>query len=295
MKHFHNYIWTLFSILQLLVLNVYSVPPGIYKNEPPVFYWCENPQINFGDYLSFKLVERIVGKPIGNCGKKHCNVQSVFGSGSIFYFAKDNDVIWGTGINGLRLNKKDYTFTYLDVRSVRGPLTREFLMNHFSFEVPEIYGDPALLFPYFFPEFKRKENPSRDYIIIPHYREISLYPKSKYPNVVYPTEPWDQVIEKILDSKFVISNALHGLIIADAYGIPSRLLRTTDREPFFKYRDYYLGTGRPDYQFATSIEEALEMGGEEPINCNLEAIYRTFPFELWPDAVYQVIDFSHLP
>ncbi len=66
-----------------------------------------------------------------------------------------------------------------------------------------------------------------------------------YPNVVYPTEPWDEVIRKILDSEFVISSSLHGLIIADAFGVPSRLLKITDTEPLFKYRDYYEGTGRP--------------------------------------------------
>ena len=33
------------------------------------------------------------------------------------------------------------------------------------------------------------------------------------------------MIEAILDSKFVILGSLHGLIIAEAYGIPARALR----------------------------------------------------------------------
>ena len=75
-------------------------------------------------------------------------------------------------------------------------------------------------------------------------------------NVVYPTQPWYEVIEKILDSKFVISSSLHGIIIAEAFGIPARLLKITDKEPLFKYADYYYGTGRFDFQAATSVAQA---------------------------------------
>lgn len=261
----------------------------------PLFYWCENPAINFGDYLSFKMVERIVDGPVANCGKKHCKIRTLFASGSLYYFAREDDVIWGTGINGLKLSKSDYTFTWLDIRSVRGPLTAEFLWTHFQLKAPEIYGDPALLTPYFFPEFQRKENPTYDYIIIPHYREENLFPKELYPNVVYPTDPWDEVIGKILDSKFVISSALHGLIVAEAYGIPARYLRITEREPFFKYMDYYQGTNRPNFRFATSVDEALLMGGEVPFECDLEKIYDAFPFDYWPETKFKKPDFSKKP
>ena len=68
-------------------------------------------------------------------------------------------------------------------------------------------------------------------------------------------------IRAILDSEFVISTSLHGLVLADAYGIPARMLRITENEPLFKYQDYYEGTGRSTFTFATSVEEALTMGG----------------------------------
>jgi len=147
-----------------------------------------------------------------------------------------------------------------------------------------VYGDPALLIPYFFPEFKKKINPNYEYIIIPHYSEIQLFPKSEFPNVVYPTDPWNVVIRKILASKFVISSSLHGIVVAEAYGIPARYLRITETEPLYKYLDYYLGTNRADFQYATSIEEALEMGGEPPFECDLQKLYDSFPFEYWPNA-----------
>ena len=68
-------------------------------------------------------------------------------------------------------------------------------------------------------------------------------------------------IRAILDSELVISTSLHGLVLADAYGIPARMLRITENEPLFKYQDYYEGTGRSTFAFATSVEEALAMGG----------------------------------
>lgn len=268
--------------LKILGMSGMGMQP---KEGLPLFFWKEGPFINFGDHLSLKLVERIVGTDLDYyCKRLKRPVKKLLAIGSVFYFATNDDVIWGSGINGKTLEKKHYEFTRLDVRAVRGPLTRQFLKEHFQIDCPEIYGDPALLFPYLFPEFKRKIFPTYSYIIIPHFLELYLFPKSKYPNVVYPTDPWNEVIEKILDSAFVISSSLHGIVIAESYGIPARLLRVTENQNLFKYQDYYLGTNRPNFQYAQSIEEALEMGGEPPFECDLQKLYEAFPFEFWPNA-----------
>lgn len=253
----------------------------------PLYYWQQPDFVNFGDYLSLKLVERIVNCPV----KVHKNYPwnnyvKLIGIGSMLSFAKDHDVIWGSGINGKLLDLKNYGFKTLDIRAVRGPLTRAFLWDNFQIEAPEIYGDPGLLVPYLFPEFKRKQYPKYPYVVIPHYSEIKMFPKELFPTVVYPTEPWDVVINKILDSEFVISSSLHGLVIADAFGIPARMLQVTNTEPLFKYQDYYYGTGRYDFSYATSVEEALQMGGEKPLNCDLEKLFNVFPFDYWPNAKF---------
>jgi len=286
--------WLIFVVLQCV--SVVEIPKCSAIDTPleglPLFYWQEGSFVNFGDHISLKLVERIVDGPVAFYRKKvpECK-KKLLAIGSIFYFALDDDIVWGSGINGKRLDRKDYRFSNLDVRAVRGPLTRQYLKEYFNITCPEVYGDPALLFPYLFPEFQKKENPSYDYIVIPHYSEQKLFPKHLYDNVVFPTEPWNEIIEKILDSKFVISSSLHGIIIAEAYGIPARLLRVTKNEPFFKYVDYYLGTNRPYFQFASSIDEALEMGGEVPFECNLKELYEAFPFEYWPDKQFKQLNF----
>lgn len=248
----------------------------------PLFYWQEESFVNFGDYLSLELVERIVNYPIRYYKTKQENMdQKLLAIGSILYFANDHDVVWGAGINGKTLNKSDYSFSTLDIRAVRGPLTRQFISDNFQIDCPEVYGDPALLIPYFFPEFQKKKTPSREYLIIPHYSEISLFSKTD-PHVVYPTDSWESVIEAICDSQLVISGSLHGIIVAEAFGIPARLLRVTESEPLFKYTDYYLGTNRPHFQYATTVEDALKMGGEPPFICDLKRLYEAFPFEYWP-------------
>lgn len=283
----------LLTLLQCIIVNGALHSDSTLLEGPQLYYWKENKEINFGDYISSQIVERIVGKPIRICGKNpSINEKKLLAVGSILYFAREGDIVWGSGLNGKTPRKEEHKFTSLNVKAIRGPLTRAFLMTNFQIPVPEIYGDPALLFPYLFPEFRRSSHPSRKYIVIPHFKEENLFPRELYPYVVYPTEPWDQVIRKILDSEFVISSALHGIVIAEAYGIPVRWLRCTEREPILKYHDYFLGTKRTNFQFATSIAEALKMGGEKPFECNLEELYNAFPFELWPLGEFKKPNFQ---
>ena len=283
-----------FLLLTILFYPFFSTS-SIEKEGLPLFWWKEGNFINFGDHISLKMVERIVGGPL-ECYNKKNNRQEkkMLATGSIFYFANQNDIVWGSGINGKRLSKADYVFTQLDVRAVRGPITRDFLKDNFEIIAPEIYGDPALLFPYLFPEFKREINPQLDYVVIVHYLDIPYFKDVQDPHIVFATDPWDKVIKAILNSRFVISSSLHGAIIAEAYGIPARLLRLSDKEPLLKFYDYYLGSGRSGFQYAVSVEEALLMGGEPPAVCDLEQLYNSFPFEFWPKGKFHKINFKEV-
>lgn len=251
------------------------------KEELPLYFWDARPQLgfsNFGDALSEVLVARMTGHPVSIVDKPFSNQKKLLGMGSILNYAQDHDVIWGTGING-KAPLHSYHFTTLDVRAVRGPLTRKFLLER-GIPCPEVYGDPTLLLPICFPEFQKQVNPSRDYIIIPHFSDESLFLDD--PHLVSVKENWDEVINKILDSKFVISSALSGVIVAEAFGIPARLLivdNAHNTENLMKYEDYYQGTDRFNFKYATSIEEALQMGGEPLPTCDLEKLYQAFPFE----------------
>lgn len=265
---------------------------SVYERGIPLYYWDARTWqdfTNFGDILSEKIVERMVGHRIAttlnNSLLTECGKRKLLALGSIVHMAEDNDVIWCSGINGKhpdKTDKKFYRFTQLDVRAVRGPLTRQFLMD-MGINCPEVYGDPALLLPRLFPEFKKSENPSREYVIIPHYSDEHLF--ANHPNLLTVKEDWDEVIRQVLDSKFVIASSLHGVIVAEAFGIPTRYLKVSDEEPLFKYADYYYGTNRHEFKFAITVEEALLMGGEPLPECDLDKLVQSFPFELYPKAV----------
>lgn len=249
--------------------------------EPPLYFWdARSTQgfSNFGDALSEALTERIVGHKVRVAAHPMCPERKFLGMGSILNYAANGDIIWGTGRNGTK-SEADHNFDCLDVRAVRGPLTRQFLLEK-GISCPETYGDPTLLFPLLFPEFQKAETPSHDYVIIPHYSDEHLFLDN--PNLVSVKEDWQEVITKILDSKFVVASALSGVIVAEAFGIPARLLiaeNAGNTENLFKYEDYYQGTNRFNFTYAKTLEEALMMGGERPHACDLEKLYRAFPFE----------------
>lgn len=248
----------------------------------PLFFWDARPRMgfsNFGDALSVSVVEKILGKSITTTTNPSINQKKLLAIGSIVNYAKDGDVLWGTGINGKYPQRSDYDFNNLDVRAVRGPLTRKRLLE-MGIPCPEVYGDPTLLLPILFPEFQIPSSPSQEYIVIPHFSDEALF--KHLPNMVSVKEEWETVVKKILDSKFVISSALSGVIVAEAFGIPARLIispNENNTETIFKYSDYYFGTNRNNYRYATSIEEALEMGGEPLPECDLQKLLEAFPYD----------------
>lgn len=194
--------------------------------------------------------------------------------GSILHFARDGDIIWGTGING-KVDLNLHRFKNLDVRAVRGPLTRDLLIRTFHIACPEVYGDPGLLMSLLFPELQT--NPQTEFIVIPNLNEISDY--ADLPNLVLPIEDCWEIVHKILTTKRVYSGSLHGIVVAESFGIPAILLRITEKESLFKYRDYYEGTGRREFPIAYSLEEAFKMAPPPPPHCDLKALLNSFPFD----------------
>lgn len=241
----------------------------------PLYWWKPYKGTNFGDELSVAIVERMIKKKVKRAGISEHKLLAI---GSIIQLSQTADVIWGSGMNGNDLHRKSFPFQHLDVRAVRGPLTQKFLKK-LGIKAPSIYGDPALLLPYLFPEFKVHRPAKFKYIVIPHISEMHLFEGKD--NIVLPTAPWQEIVKKILQSKLVISSSLHGIIVAEAFGIPARFLRVTQNEAEFKYLDYYLGTGRKQVNSAKSIKEALKMGGEKPPIYDADALMQAFPFDLF--------------
>ncbi|WP_254622645.1 polysaccharide pyruvyl transferase family protein [Rhodococcus sp. W8901] len=234
------------------------------------------PVNNFGDLLGPLIVEELLVRqgidPAGTSIRHR-----LLSVGSILRLANDGDVVWGSGVNGKSLDL-EYQFSDLDVRSVRGPRTAEFLRSR-GISVPEVYGDPGLLVGVLWPrESLVAPRLSAGVTLIPNLNDVEKY--RGHPDFWHPCRPLWDTITRIANSEFVIGSSLHAVVLADSFGIEARLIGS-DHEPPFKYQDYYLGSGRSGYTAATTVDEALAMGGEEPLEWDPAGVLGAFPYELW--------------
>jgi pyruvyltransferase len=152
--------------------------------------------------------------------------------------------VWGTGFvtSGAHLRARPAA-----VHAVRGPLTRQKLLDA-GVPCPEVFGDPALLFPSLHRPTSR---PTHRLGLIPHFRERDL------PQVRRLAAADDVLfidicagIEAVADAvnrcELIASSSLHGMVLSDAYGIPAIWMTISDH-PYgdgFKFRDYLTATSR---------------------------------------------------
>jgi pyruvyltransferase len=244
-----------------------------------LIWWKPKTGLNFGDVLSEVIVTKILadrGLSLRDQTDRRARLLAV---GSSLHFAKDGDIIWGTGVNG-KMPEERHAFSTLDVRAVRGPLTREFLRKK-GIDAPQIYGDPALLLPQLFPQFRA--NPTTPVVVVPNLHDVS-HLSAKGIDHLSPWLGWNICVEDILRAKLVVASSLHAIVVAEAFGIPARYVQFSENENLFKYEDYVLGTGRDKLEPAASIGEAREMGGMPPIRFDARKLIDAFPLDLWrPD------------
>ncbi len=245
-----------------------------------LFFWRpDDGTVNFGDYLSLVIVDQCLRHNRYTLADETRRQMRMFAIGSILHYARNDDVIWGSGING-RAGQDDLNrrVQRLDVRAVRGPRTQEILRRR-GLSVPDVFGDPALLLPHLFPG-RFRPRPVRPWVFVPNLHDLALVDHASA-HVASPLGSWNRRIEAILEAELVLASSLHGIVVAEAYGIPARYVRLSSGEAEFKYRDYYEGTGRFDVAFASSLEEAREMGGAARLNFDHQALMDAFPIDLW--------------
>lgn len=235
---------------------------------------------NVGDYLS-KIVFEMLMKHFGIksywTGKTHC----IAHIGSIIQFLGQDCIVYGSGfLFRWAMPQFARKKLKLDIRAVRGPLTRKVLLE-LGYNVPEIYGDPAILLPLFYQPSSCLDK--YDYIVIPHESHYKQYQNKTYPVLSTLTNNWEEFIKKILSAKLVISSSLHGIIIAEAYGIPAIFLDETENPDQLKYDDYYYSTGRTQYVKAKTVEECIRLTPEKLPNLKKmqEELLKAFPIDVF--------------
>lgn len=266
-------------------LTAYWETPAELKPRFPfpyvdLYHWSpKDDRVNFGDHLSDIVTRQLLALEGLSLDQEVRQSARLLAIGSILQYSTDGDHVWGSGWNG-KVPEAMFKARQLHIHAVRGPRTQEFLRSR-GFNVPDIYGDPALLIPHLF-KGRFTPNPQRDYVFVPNLHDLSILPPNTA-NVVSPLQGWNRVIEQILQARLVLASSLHGLIIAEAYGIPARYVRLSETEAPFKYDDYYLGTGRveSELQYAHSIAEGLEMGGMSGWRFDHQPLLNAFPRHLW--------------
>lgn len=212
-------------------------------------YWED--QTNLGDALSPVIVNWCLAQKGMSLENRINGVRHLYAIGSIIVAGMQDCTIWGSGfLCANKLNR--LKGRRLDVRAVRGPLSQVLLTDN-GFSVPKVYGDPAIFLPELYKPsgIKRKAK----YGIVRH---LSSGENIKYSNCVsidIRTDDYRSFVDNLHEAEIIISSSLHGIIIAEAYGIKAILLKP--KHNLFKYYDWYYSTGRYDFPIADSIQEAI--------------------------------------
>lgn len=195
---------------------------------------------NLGDNLNKPILEWLGYKVEYTSIRKQRG--KFVGIGSIMSCVRENDTVWGAGI--IRYNQNLAPGIKAKYLAVRGKKTRAMLLKAGA-KVPEVYGDPALLLPLM---YNPKIKPIYEVGYIPHYVQKDTFKRS-HPEahaIDIQTMDWKSFVDQIKQCRKIISSSLHGLIIAEAYGI------LTEWRDWgggvigdgFKFIDYYSATDR---------------------------------------------------
>lgn len=201
---------------------------------------------NVGDALNVELVSFLSGKkvvkPFACRYLKH-----LLAVGSVLQVMNKNSIVWGSGlISDDCINEITECGTIL---AVRGFLTKEKLENHFNIILDVPLGDPALLMPLIYPASEVRKY---KFGFVPHYVD-SNHPIGdvvRRMGGVILDVAWEprKFIAELTSCEKVISSAMHGLILSDAYGVPNKRVKLSNNihGGEFKFRDYYSTTDSAD-------------------------------------------------
>lgn len=241
---------------------------------------------NWGDALGLALFKKISGVDpvcIRMKEKSTLVLPAFLTVGSILNHADSNSIVWGSGFIGEDQLVKEIP---AKICAVRGPESRRKLLEQ-GINCPEIYGDPALLFPRFYkPEVQKKYKLG----IIPHYTDkenpwVKEIEKISGIKIIDIEGDIYKVVDEINSCERIASSSLHGIIVADAYGIPSTWIELSDKVigKGFKFRDYFESVGRKDrssliIREGTTLEEIYAQFYDYKIDIDLDKLYEACPF-----------------
>jgi hypothetical protein len=252
-------------------------------------YWLDNQDvINLGDYITELLLQALGYKFVRYPHPEAANQgECLFCIGTTLCSrwirdipTPDRVVIWGAGYWGDEQVKA--LLPRLDIRMVRGPITRQFVGK----DVP--IGDPGLLLPLFFPASALR---NQKVLAVPHCNNLAAYAKKERSlpggteicSCMVKKSNWWERAGMILAAEFVITNSLHTAILRQAYGLPWAfwLHRQDSWDKPVKWYDWFGSLGLPAPQPSRDLDgcrrwwETVGKFGQSP---PLEPMLKVFPY-----------------
>ncbi len=195
---------------------------------------------NIGDRMSPAVVGGTTGRQVKwHRGPAHPHLLAI---GSLVSAAKHNTYVWGAGLMHPSLGVGG-----VDPRKIlalRGKLTHSELRRHFG-ALPHVpLGDPGFLLPADLP----RPNGQAEYRlgVAAHYvdaRHPVIQALCSHPGIVLldAADPPDRYFEQLTKCDAVVASSLHGLIFAEALGIPNLWvdLPAARERADFKYHDWF--------------------------------------------------------
>jgi len=206
-------------------------------------YWWQG-RTNFGDLIGPLLVKGLTGREPKNMKDTDETGPCLVTVGSVLnLLERGGTEIWGSGLIAPLHAKSIQHLSArkpLKIHAVRGWRTYKELTQKLGWNVPRVFGDPALLLP---RTFEPAPQASHHPVIIPHYQHAKHFQSvSEKFSVLDVERSAEEVVSDIANATAVVSTSLHGIIVAQAYGVPWIWLRIKDvtlAGDQFKFEDFF--------------------------------------------------------
>ncbi|PXI35843.1 polysaccharide pyruvyl transferase family protein [Klebsiella quasipneumoniae] len=244
-------------------------------------HWCNIE--NFGDALNPYLISKISGLPVKYRNYKtpsyYKELRSlakciltfkkydfnrmlpynrresvVLGIGSLLDRSRSNFSVWGSGYMNNFERAEGGT-----LHAVRGRFSAEKLLKE-GFPYCSVWGDPGLLLP---RVYCPKKNKHYKVGIIPHLKDYDYF-KNKYKSnknikvIDLKTKDIEFVVDEIISCEYILSTSLHGVIVAQAYDIPTLWIKHNDiNTDGIKFYDYFDSVGIKPYDGFEDYESLI--------------------------------------
>lgn len=254
-----------------------------------VAYWLRGAaMVNFGDYLTELLYARLFDGPPKYPQARIHLLGSVIAQDWFNQAAEQGYmqiVFWGCGLRRPRRLSPAALQRAL-LLGVRGPLSRDWL------DLPPMtpLGDPALILPRVYTPRTDAAAAGRT-ICMPHFLddtdEKTLLARTGSdlvlrPNIHANLADCERLIDSLSSARFVLAGALHGAIVAHAFGVPFAFFKARKIDVPFKWKDFAASIGF-DCAFVDSIADGEAYYGANrgrASQCSVDGLLEVAPFPL---------------